>query len=53
MRALASYPRRCRSALAPGHEWADAESVDEETHVNSAELQAFVRSELETPVSWN
>ena len=30
-----------------GHEWADTESVDDETDVNSAHLQGFVRSELE------
>ena len=29
------------------HEWADTESVDDETDVNSADLQGFVRSELE------
>ena len=45
----ASYPRRYRSALATGHEWADTESVDDETDVNSADLQGFVRSELEAP----
>ena len=43
----ASHPRRYRSALATGHEWADTESVDEETGVNSADFQGFVRSELE------
>ena len=42
-----SYPRRYRSALATGHEWADTESVDDATDVNSADLQGFVRSELE------
>ena len=42
-----SYPRRHRSALATGHEWADTDSVDDETDVNSADLQGFVRSELE------
>ena len=33
--------------LATGHEWADTDSVDDETDVNSADLQGFVRSELE------
>ena len=42
-----SYPRRYRSTLATGHEWADTDSVDDETDVNSADLQGFVRSELE------
>ena len=42
-----SYPRRYRSTLATGHEWADTDSVDEETDVSSADLQGFVRSELE------
>ena len=42
-----SYPRRYRSTLATGHEWADTDSVDDETDVNSADLQVFVRSELE------
>ena len=42
-----SYPRRYRSALATGHEWVDTDSVDDETDVNSADLQGFVRSELE------
>ena len=46
-RESASYPRRYRSALATGHEWADTESVDEETDVNSADLHGFARSELE------
>ena len=46
-RDTASYPRRYRSALGTGHEWADTESVDDETDVNSADLQGFVRSELE------
>ena len=43
----ASYPRRYRSALATCHKWADTESVDQEIDVNSADLQGFVRSELE------
>ena len=30
-----------------GHEWADTDSVDNETDVNSADLQGFARSELE------
>ena len=47
-REQTSYPRRYRSALATGHEWADTDSVDE-TDVNSADLQGFVRSELEAP----
>ena len=38
-----SHPR-----LATGHEWAGTESVDDETDVISADLQEFVRSELET-----
>ena len=42
-----SYPRRCRSALATGHECADTESVDEEADVNVADLQVVVRSALE------
>ena len=42
-----SHPRRHRSALATGHEWADTESFDDETDVNNADLQGFVRSELE------
>ena len=46
-REQTSYPRRYRSALATGHEWADTDSVDDETDVNSAALQVFVRSELE------
>ena len=46
-REQTSYPRRYRSALATGHEWADTDSVDDETDVNSADLQGFVRSELE------
>ena len=46
-REQTSYPRRHRSALATGHEWADTDSVDDETDVNSADLQGFVRSELE------
>ena len=37
-RKNASYPRRYRSALATGHEWADTENVDEEADVNSADL---------------
>ena len=45
-REQTSYPRRYRSTLATGHEWADTDSVDE-TDVNSADLQGFVRSELE------
>ena len=36
-----------RSTLAIGHEWADTDSVDDETDVNSGDLQGFVRSELE------
>ena len=46
-REQTSYPRRCRSTLATGHEWADIDSVDHEPDVNSADLQNFVRSELE------
>ena len=46
-REQTSYPRRYRSTLATGHEWADTDSVDDETGVNSADLQGFVRSELE------
>ena len=46
-REQTSYPRRYRSTLATGHEWADTDSVDDETDVNSADLQGFVRSELE------
>ena len=46
-REQTSYPRRYRSALATGHEWADTDSVDDETDVNSADLQGFVRSKLE------
>ena len=46
-REQTSYPRRYRSALATVHEWADTDSVDDETDVNSADLQGFVRSELE------
>ena len=46
-REHASYPRGFRCALATGHEWADTESVDEETDVNSGDLQGFARSELE------
>ena len=42
-----SYPRRYRSNLATGHERADTDSVDDETDVTSADLQGFVRSELE------
>ena len=42
-----SYPRRHRSTLTAGHEEADTDSVDEETDVDSADLQGFVRSELE------
>ena len=42
-----SHPRRCCTALATAHEWADTESVDEETDVNSADLQGFVRNKLE------
>ena len=42
-----SYPRRYRSTLATGHEWADTDSVDDESVVNSADLQGFVRIELE------
>ena len=45
-REHASYQRRYSSALASGHEWADTESVDEETDVNSGDLRGFVRSEL-------
>ena len=41
------YPRRYRSTLATGHEWADTDSVDDETDVNPADLQGFLRSELE------
>ena len=47
------YPRRYRSTLAPGHEWADTDSVDDETDVNSADLQGCVRSEQDGAVSWN
>ena len=46
-REQTSYPRRYRSTLAIGQEWADTDSVDDETDVNSADLQGFVRSELE------
>ena len=46
-REQTSYPRRHLSTLATGHEWADTGSVDDETDVNSADLQGFVRSELE------
>ena len=46
-REQTSYPRRYRSTLAIGHEWADTDSVDDETDVNSGDLQGFVRSELE------
>ena len=46
-RENASHPRRYRSALATGHEWADTESVDDETDVISADLKGFVQSELE------
>ena len=46
-REQTSYPRRYRSTLATGHERADTDSVDDETDVNSADLQGFVRSELE------
>ena len=46
-RKQTSYPRRYRSTLATGHEWADTDSVDDESVVNSADLQGFVRSELE------
>ena len=46
-REQTSYPRRHRSAHATGHEWADTDSVDDETDVNSADLQGFARSELE------
>ena len=46
-REQTSYPRRYRSTLATGHEWADTDSVDDETDVNSADLQGFVQSELE------
>ena len=46
-REQTSYPRRYRSTLATGHEWADTDSVDDETDVNSADLQGFARSELE------
>ena len=44
-REQTSNPRRYRRALATGHEWADTDSVDDETDVNSADLQGFVRSE--------
>ena len=30
-----------------GHEWADEESVDEETDVNSVDFKGFVQSELQ------
>ena len=30
-----------------GHEWADTDSVDDENNVNPADLQGFVRSDLE------
>ena len=46
-REQTSYPRRYRCAPATGHEWVDTDSVDGETDVNSADLQGFVRSELE------
>ena len=46
-RETAPYPRRYRSALTTGHEWADTDSVDEDVDVNSADLQGFVRNELE------
>ena len=46
-REQTSHPRRYRSTLATGHEWADIDSVDDETDVNSADLQGFARSELE------
>ena len=46
-RETAPYPRRYRSALTTGHEWADTDSFDEDVDVNSADLQGFVRSELE------
>ena len=46
-REQTSYTRRYRSTLATGHEWADTDSVDDETDVNFADLQGFVRSELE------
>ena len=46
----ASYPRRYRSALVTGHEWADMESVDGEIDVKSADLQVVVRSELELQI---
>ena len=36
-----SYPRRYRSTLATGQEWADTDSVDDETDVNSADLQGL------------
>ena len=32
------HSRRHRSTFATGHEWADADSVDEETVVNSADF---------------
>ena len=46
-REQTSYPRRCRRTLATGHEWADTDSADDETDVNSGDLLGFVRSELE------
>ena len=46
-RENASYLHRYHGARATGHKWADTESVDEEVVVNSADLQGFVRSELE------
>ena len=50
-REQTSCARRYRSALGTGHEWADTDSVDDETDVNSADLQGFVRSELENSLS--
>ena len=47
-RENASYPHRYRSVLATGHEWADTETVDEETDVSSADLQGFVRCQRES-----
>ena len=46
------HPRRYRSALATGEEWAYTESVDEETDVKSADLQELVRSQPGGVVSW-
>ena len=42
-REQTSYQRRYRSTLSTGHEWADTDSVGDETDLNSADLQGFVR----------